>query len=87
MLGTIGLSLIKRNAHLYEPAHRFWSLLNKNTHRFFITQICASSKSILEMELGAIIRSQRYRKTTLGITSIALAQLTFCEEGDTHMLR
>ena len=39
------------------------------------------------MELGAIIRSQRYRETTLSVASVALTQLTFCEESDMQMLR
>ncbi len=76
MFGAVRLSVIKRNAHLDEPAHRFWSLLNKNTYSLFITQASTSSKGILKMEFGAIIRSQSYRETTLGIASIALAQLT-----------
>src|ERR1019366_3887665 len=87
MLRAIRLSTIKLDAHLYKPAHRIWSLLNKNTHRLLITQTSASSKSIRKMEFRAIIRSQRYRKTPLSITRITLTKLPLRKKGHTQMLR
>jgi hypothetical protein len=39
------------------------------------------------MEFRAIIRSQRYRKTTLSITRITLTELPLRKKGDTQMLR
>jgi hypothetical protein len=59
-------------------------LFYEDTHGCFVAETGTDGYGVLKMEFGAIVSAEGGSEASLGVAGVALAKLSFGEEGDAH---